>query len=304
VFDGHCGICAATFARNRLLDNIFGQPQFPDKPEDAIVSSCMSKHSLAHLVLTRSLFHSQREACLLTDQQFEEACSSLPEEASGTTAIVALVLGKKIIVANIGDSRAVLSRRGQAVELSHDQKPILKYELERIQKVGGFVDEEGFLNGQLAVSRAIGDWHLEDLKRRKDGSPGPLIAEPEVSCHAFTGDDDEFMILASDGLWDVFSSQGAITFARDRLLEHNDPAQCSRDLIAEAMERHTTDNVSVTTVCFSSGPPRELRQHGAGGDSAAQGGKMIRALSSTAMQALQQSLTDAEDEMQRKQQSQ
>ena len=75
MFDGHCGICAATFARNRLLDNIFGQPQFPDKPEDAIVSSCMSKHSLAHLVLTRSLFHSQREACLLTDQQFEEACS-------------------------------------------------------------------------------------------------------------------------------------------------------------------------------------------------------------------------------------
>ena len=76
--------------------------------------------------------------------------------------------------------------------------------------------EIGFLNGQLAVSRAVGDFHVDDLKRKKDGSPGPLIADPDIHIHLYEAD-DEFVLMASDGLWDVFSSQGAVTFARGRL---------------------------------------------------------------------------------------
>ena len=44
--------------------------------------------------------------------------------------------------------------------------------------------------------------------------------------------EDEFLLLACDGLWDVFSSQRAIEFARSRLQEHNDPQQCSQDLVS------------------------------------------------------------------------
>ena len=188
--------------------------------------------------------------------------------------------------ANIGDSRAVLSRKGQAVALSQDQKPHLFSEWERIQKAGGYIDEEGFLNGQLAVSRAIGDWHLEDLKRKEDGSPGPLIADPDINVHLCEAE-DEFVLMGSDGLWDVFSSQGAVSFARDRLREHNDPEACTRELIEEAIERNTTDNISCVCVCLSASKPPELRaRRGNGG--------MPRTLSSSAVSDLKKALIDVE----------
>jgi len=264
VFDGHCGICAATFARNRLLDNIVSHEHFPETPIEVM-----------------------REACLKTDAEFGEACTSLPEECSGTTALAMLVLGEKIVVANVGDSRAVLSRKGQAVGLSQDQKPHLFSEWERIQKAGGYIDEEGFLNGQLAVSRAIGDWHLEGMKKKEDGTPGPLIADPDINVH-LCEKDDEFVLLASDGLWDVFSSQGAVTFARERLREHNDPDKCTEELIAEAMNRHTTDNISCVCVCLGKAAPPELKLQ-AKGDKG-----MPRTLSSSAVHDLQKALFDVE----------
>ncbi len=230
-----------------------------------------------------------REACLSTDAEFGEACTSLPEEESGTTALAMLVLGEKIVVANIGDSRAVLSRRGQAVGLSQDQKPTLFSEWERIQDAGGFIDGEGFLNGQLAVSRAIGDWHVDELKRKADGSPGPLIADPDIHIHLVEAD-DEFVLMGSDGLWDVFSSQGAITFARDRLREHNDPSRCCEEMVEEAIKRHTTDNVSCLCVCLSeSAPPMIERQKSQG-----RGGMSKRTLSSSAVCDLQNALRGAE----------
>lgn len=281
VFDGHCGICAATFVRNRLLDNVIAHEAYPESPAEAL-----------------------RDACLTTDAQFEEACSSLPEEASGTTTIVALVQGGRITVANVGDSRCVLSRRGQALALSEDQKPTRPPEDARIRAAGGYIDGEGFLNGQLAVSRAIGDWHLESLKRNADGSPGPLIADPEVTSHAL-GSEDEFMVMASDGLWDVFSSQGAVSFARERLAAHNDPSKCSEELIAEAMNRHTSDNVTVVVVCFHADAPLPLRTPG-GGRKTEDRDKdrdvgMSRTLSTAAMSDLQKALNaattiDAENE--------
>jgi serine/threonine protein phosphatase PrpC len=69
---------------------------------------------------------------------------------------VPLRVGNKLVVANAGDSRAVLCRRGQAVEMSRDHKPMDEDERARIQKAGGFV-QEGRVNGSLALSRAIGD---------------------------------------------------------------------------------------------------------------------------------------------------
>jgi len=268
VFDGHAGICAATFARNRLLDNIVSHEHFPETPIEVM-----------------------REACLKTDTEFEEACTSLPEEESGTTVLAMLVMGDKLMVANIGDSRAVLSRRGQAVAMSQDQKPTMFSEWERIQKAGGYIDEEGFLNGQLAVSRAVGDFHVDDLKRKKDGSPGPLIADPDIHIHLYEAD-DEFVLMASDGLWDVFSSQGAVTFARGRLQEHNDPDKCSEELIEEALKRHTTDNITCVCVCFSGSKPPQLKPQQ---NAAAKGDGMgKRTLSSNAVHDLQKALKDVE----------
>ncbi|KAA8535917.1 hypothetical protein F0562_028395 [Nyssa sinensis] len=159
---------------------------------------------------------------------------------------------RKMLIANAGDCRAVLGKRGRAIELSKDHKPSCTSERLRIEKLGGVV-YDGYLNGQLSVSRALGDWHMKGPK----GSPCPLSAEPELQEVTLT-EEDEFLILGCDGLWDVMSSQCAVTIARRELMIHNDPERCSRELVREALRRDTCDNLTVVIVCFSSDPPPRM----------------------------------------------
>jgi protein phosphatase PTC2/3 len=164
------------------------------------------------------------------------------------------VLHRSLLVANAGDCRAVLCRRGKAIEMSSDHKPSCNSEMARIEASGGYVDD-GYLNGQLNVTQAIGDWHMEGMKAC-DGL-GPLSAEPEVMTRDLT-EEDEFLIMGCDGIWDVFRSQNAVDFARRKLQEHNDPAACCKELVDEAIKRKSGDNLSVVVVCFNSMPPPVL----------------------------------------------
>lgn len=158
-----------------------------------------------------------------------------------------------MIVANAGDCRAVLGKRGKAIEMSKDHKPNYASERTRIEKLGGAI-YDGYLNGQLSVSRALGDWHMKGSK----GSACPLSAEPELQ-ETFLTDEDEFLIMGCDGLWDVMSSQCAVTMARKELMLHNDPERCSRELVREALKRNTCDNLTVIVICFSQDPPPRIQ---------------------------------------------
>jgi serine/threonine protein phosphatase PrpC len=85
-----------------------------------------------------------------------------------------VVWGSTLYVANAGDSRAVLSRHGKAIELTRDHKPHEPSEKQRIELCGGYVCSEGRLCGELAVARAIGDFHLPQLKGGSCSSAGEL----------------------------------------------------------------------------------------------------------------------------------
>ncbi|KAL2502558.1 putative protein phosphatase 2C 22 [Forsythia ovata] len=161
------------------------------------------------------------------------------------------ILNRSLLVANAGDCRAVLSRRGEAIEMSKDHRPCCVNERARIESLGGFIDD-GYLNGQLGVTRALGNWHIKGLK--EGGNGGPLIAEPELKLMTLMKD-DEFLIIGSDGIWDVFRSQNAVDFARRRLQEDNNVKSCCRDIVNEAKKRGATDNLTVVMVCFHSEPP-------------------------------------------------
>lgn len=230
VFDGHGGKHAADFACYHLPRFIVEDEDFPGEIERVIAS-----------------------AFLQTDNAFAEACTLDADLASGTTALTALVIGRSLVVANAGDCRAVLCRRGKAIEMSRDHKPHCIKERKRIEASGGYVDD-GYLNGQLNVARALGDWHMEGLKCR-DG--GPLSSEPELMTTKLT-EEDEFLIIGCDGIWDVFMSQNAVDFARRKLQEHNDPVMCSKDLVDEALKRKSGDNLAAVVVCFQSQPPPNL----------------------------------------------
>ncbi|KAL4029175.1 hypothetical protein IC575_012399 [Cucumis melo] len=230
VFDGHGGKGAAQFVRDHLPRVIVDDSDFPLELEKVVTRSFME-----------------------TDAAFARSCTLETSLSSGTTALTAMIFGRSLLVANAGDCRAVLSRQGCAVEMSKDHRPSCTKERKRIEALGGFIDDEDYLNGLLGVTRAIGDWHLEGMKEMSERG-GPLSAEPELRLMTLTKE-DEFLIIGSDGIWDVFTSQNAIDFARRKLQEHNDVKICCKEIVEEAIKRGATDNLTVVLVSFHLEPP-------------------------------------------------
>ncbi|KAH7837796.1 hypothetical protein Vadar_018071 [Vaccinium darrowii] len=227
VFDGHGGVDAASFTRKNILKFIVEDSHFPAVAKRAI-----------------------RNAFAKVDHAIADAKAL--DRSSGTTALTALLLGRTMLIANAGDCRAVLGKRGRAIDLSKDHKPNCTSERLRIEKLGGVI-YDGYLHGQLSVARALGDWHLKGPK----GSLSPLSSEPELE-EVFLNEEDEFLIMGCDGIWDVMSSQWAVTIVRRELMLHNDPEKCSKVLVREALKRNTCDNLTVLVICFSPDPPPRI----------------------------------------------
>lgn len=187
------------------------------------------------------------EAFCRTDNEFGES-----ENAAlvGTTAVVALVGTRVLYIANCGDSRAVLCRSGVAYPLTDDHKAAREDETARIEAAGGQIL---FWNGVrvmgvLAVSRAIGDHCLRPF----------VVAEPEVTILK-RHQDDELLLLASDGLWDVLSNQEAASLAmrcvqraRARGATREGAARIAATVLTRAaVDRGSRDNVTVVVIDLS-----------------------------------------------------
>ncbi|XP_009773017.1 putative protein phosphatase 2C 24 [Nicotiana tabacum] len=253
VYDGHGCSHVATKCEERLhelvkeeLENNEGNDQW-------------------ELAMDRSFDRMDKEVIAWNKSMIRATCRcelQTPEcDAVGSTAVVAVVTADKIIVANCGDSRAILCRNGKAIPLSNDQKPDRPDELNRIQEAGGRVIywDGPRVSGVLAMSRAIGDNYLKPY----------VICEPEVTITDRTVEDD-CLILASDGLWDVVSNDTACGVAGMCLNKGKAPvssaaasmpenvaggenpdqgcADASMLLTKLALARRSSDNVSVVVV--------------------------------------------------------
>lgn len=235
VFDGHGGRDAAAYMKNNAMKIFFEDAELPQTSDD--------EKFLQSLEISHRRSYLQADRALADEVSIDSYC--------GTTALTALVLGNNLLVANAGDCRAVLCRKGDAIQLSQDHRPSCEVERKRIEDLGGRV-EYGYLNGDLAVTRALGDWYM----KLPFGSASPLTAEPEFQLTLLT-EDDEFLIIACDGIWDAMSNQEAVSIVGRELMYHNDPEQCARELINQALMRDCGDNVTAIVVCFSSSTERQ-----------------------------------------------
>ncbi|KAM3865716.1 protein phosphatase 1L isoform 4-T4 [Diretmus argenteus] len=181
---------------------------------------------------------------LAVDREILDKLSANHDEA-GTTCLVALLSDRELTVANVGDSRGVLcDKDGNAVALSHDHKPYQLKERKRIKRAGGFISFNGSwrVQGILAMSRSLGDYPLKNLN--------VVIPDPDIMTFDLDKLQPEFMILASDGLWDAFSNEEAVRFVRERL---DEPHYGAKSIVLQSFYRGCPDNITVMVVKFKSG---------------------------------------------------
>ncbi|KAK4038433.1 phosphatase 2C-like domain-containing protein [Parachaetomium inaequale] len=237
VFDGHGGSNVALFAGDNIHHIVAKQDTFKTgNYEQALKDGFLAT-----------------DRAILNDPKYEE-------EVSGCTACVGLITDDKIYIANAGDSRSVLGVKGRAKPLSFDHKPQNEGEKARITAAGGFVDF-GRVNGNLALSRAIGDF---EFKKSADLAPEQQIvtAYPDVVVHEM-GDDDEFLVIACDGIWDCQSSQAVIEFVRRGIAAKQDLDKICENMMDNCLASNSEtggvgcDNMTMVIIGFLKGRTRE-----------------------------------------------
>jgi serine/threonine protein phosphatase PrpC len=243
VFDGHGGAEVSSILHERLYDlysEALSKKHWEEQNQFGAERKTIPSKSSHVAALQRALEH------------VEDAVMKLDELVyQGSTAVcvvlhVALSGKRTLLTANIGDSRAILCRGGKAVDMTRDHKPSDDQEKKRIEAMGEEIEWDPY--GQvyrvrdLSLSRAVGDRFAKPI----------VSSEPEIMTFPVVDEEDEFVLLASDGLWDVMSSQEVVDFVHEVLSSDTDThsqlekrENMARMVANEALERGSADNVCV-----------------------------------------------------------
>jgi protein phosphatase 2C family protein 2/3 len=238
VFDGHNGVTCAEFLENN----------FP------IVLSKTNQLKPAAVSSPSSDCNALEECLRVLDKGFlSNSVTLTPPDFSGACVVSALIRRDHLSIAWLGDCRAVLCQNdGVAVQVTADHKPSRPDETARIVDAGGSVSNKR-VNGVLAVSRSIGDVEYKDLKESSWGKvfkANLVVSEAETFSVSIKG--HLFLLMASDGLFDVMSSQDAIDYIHSRLVMHGQVHKAASDLMEEIHSRKSEqDNITIIIVTFN-----------------------------------------------------
>ncbi|KAJ8416092.1 hypothetical protein AAFF_G00381140 [Aldrovandia affinis] len=239
VYDGHAGSRVANYCSQHLLEHITGSDGFrgdvvgPEPSVEAVKTGI-------------------RAGFLKIDdhmRSFSDLRNGL--DRSGSTAVAVLLSPEHLYFINCGDSRALLCRHGQVRLSTQDHKPCDPREKERIQNAGGSVMIQR-VNGSLAVSRALGDY---DYKCVDGKGPTEQLVSPEPEVFEIArAPEDEFVVLACDGIWDVMSNEELCEFVKSRLEVCDDLERVCNSVVDTCLHKGSRDNMSVVLVCLPNGP--------------------------------------------------
>jgi protein phosphatase 2C family protein 2/3 len=222
VFDGHSGYEAAEYLSQHLLEYVLGSPKLVSDPEAA---------------LQRAVEQAEDEIVA----RFAETCCR-----AGSTLLAVLMVDDQLYIANVGDCRAVMARGTDSTQLTRDHKPQCEEEARRIAEADpdAHITADGYIYGELAVARGIGSQHL-----KLDPSKRAFTFQPEMHTVRVAKEDD-FVVLASDGLWDKVGNSEAVTTARRSLASSRSAETCARALVDRAQRQRSSDNISVVVLCL------------------------------------------------------
>ena len=251
VYDGHGGKGCSTYLRENLHNNI-------------------KEFSTSGI----------KQAIQITEEKFkiEQALKENGElnDSSGSCGIMAMIQGNKCIIANVGDSRLVLFKKGKAFFATEDHKPNTETEKRRIKLAGGEIYQTitlfplrqngkeieppwRVLPGRLSVSRTFGD--IEAKETKFGGIPGVVLALPDIT-EIELDNEFNFMVIGCDGIFDVLSNEEILECIKIVLKEKNvkeikedDVHELCGDfaamIVKSAIAKDSSDNVSCIVVAFN-----------------------------------------------------
>jgi serine/threonine protein phosphatase PrpC len=226
IFDGHGGDFVSDFL----------EKNFTDRLRSRLLKTDMLKSDVLKEVVTDEIHKFDKDMEKINPEKSSEA---------GSTLTSVIVFNNKLFVIQIGDSKAVAcDSKGNHVILTKEHKPSDSQEKNRIIKAGGHIEKIGVdrVEGVLAVSRAVGDCQF---KENEVVSVHPDIVEIDL-----TKDSYNYIVLGSDGLFDVIPAKETIEFSNQFLKEKgtNELPKLAHALCKEALNRKSQDNVSVIVV--------------------------------------------------------
>lgn len=221
VFDGHSGEYAAQYASEHLFESTVALPEFKRRSYGEAFASALQ--NLDEKIMRKDI-------------------------RSGATALALYISDEgQIVCANVGDSRAVLSRAGAAHALSTDHKPTLPTEQARIEKAGMSVLSHR-IEGKLDVSRTLGDAAYK-ANAQLAATEQAVTCEPEMVYHDLTGD-EEFIVMATDGVWGALSNEQVVEFVHEQLKYRREPLAICRRLVQHTLANGGSDNTTAVLVVF------------------------------------------------------
>ncbi|KJE94976.1 protein phosphatase 2c [Capsaspora owczarzaki ATCC 30864] len=232
VYDGHGGANVARYAGQVVHNKVTSAPEYQ-----------------------QGNFQGALETGFLQTDEDMMKDANMRYDTSGCTAVAVLIKDNTVYCGNAGDSRALLSKNGVAQPLSYDHKPNNPEEFQRIKAAGGFV-EFGRVNGNLALSRAIGDF-LFKTNARIGPKEQAVTSFPDVISMEITPE-VEFVVLACDGIWDVMNNQAVTDFVRQRIATQTPLGEICEQLMENCLARDARggvgcDNMTVLIIGILNG---------------------------------------------------
>eukprot|EP00775_Hariotina_reticulata_P002105 gene2105-2424_t len=268
VFDGHGGQTSARWLQEHLYEDVIRQVNAsllqPDPAAEPIPGRPGAVRAAKVQQMMVDVFR-QADGKLI---QYLLGKMGRVTGASGATGTVALVHPQRAIFGSLGDSLAVLCRNGIPVTLTSQHRVYgfgdhVLEEIERVEAAGGWI-VDGRVCNVLAVSRAFGDPEFkgeglqlllsegaargnwpQDFASKHVFTADPVIPVPDVAQLDFDPAVDEFLVIATDGLWDCMPTAEACRFARQQFKNGKSAQQVAEALVEIALKRYTTDNVAV-----------------------------------------------------------
>ena len=263
IYDGHGGNKCADYLRDSLHKLIFSDENYPENVNEAIKNGFL-----------------KAENEFLNNHSLDKNNNMNIIDRSGSCAIIVIIIENKIYVANVGDSRGLLSKNNgnEYIIITEDHKPSNENEQKRITENGGEVyqtqtpingvDNDTLSNqillgpyrvlpGRLSVSRTIGD--VEAKKVQFGGNPKVIIPNPDIYCYDLNKDDIDFIILGCDGIYDQISSNEILDLAwmifNNKEINNNSTIHDKCGLIVDfilkaSMARKSFDNVTCVIIAL------------------------------------------------------